>query len=245
MTTHRGPLLLWSILGCLLVAGGIFAAQRWLESPASFSAPQPIPSSADTSPSAELRPRLADVPPTIWPLDIKQDALEACDSPAAGLRDDPIRTAEAFGSDVLGWNDAVGWVKKRTRYGTAVSLYEWAGHEAPPAPRVHVWIVRVAPQCWAVGSVSRPSDTRRPGLSLSIRGRRVQVFFSLRGAASATVEVGYGGKLTRKETSDSLMFDLGFKPRTTGHLLILLRDEFGHIKSAIGTPLPAGDFAAG
>lgn len=241
MTFDPRSLLRWSTLAGLLILGFFFVAQQWLAPPASISTPPP----AGESPTPVLKRRLADIPRTIWPQDIKKEALEACDSPAARLRKDPIRTAEAFGSDVMDWNTAVGWTNKRTRYGTAVSLHEWAGHEAPPAPRVDVWVVRVAPQCWAVGSVSRPSDGRRPGLSVSIRGRKAEVFFALRGAASATVEVGYGDEQIRMETVDSLTFDLGFKPRTTGHLLILLRDESGHIKGAIGTPLPAGDFAAG
>lgn len=241
MTFDRRSLLRWSILAGLLILGFLFAAQRWLAPPASISTPRPV----GESPTPALERRIADIPPTIWPQDTKREALEACDSPAARFRENPIRTAEAFGGDVLDWKTGVGWIKKRTRYGTAVSLYEWAGHEAPPAPRVDVWVVRVAPRCWAVGSVSRPADGKRPGLSVSIRGRKAQVFFALRGAASAMVEVGYGDKQIRRETVDSLTFDLGFKPRTTGHLLILLRDESGHITGAIGTPLPVGDFAAG
>lgn len=154
MSVDRKRVVLWVVVVGLLLASG-FAIQRRFASLDSVSVAGAAPSAAATSRPPYHELRTADVPPTIWPQDTKRDALEGCDATAARRRGDPIRTAEAFGRNVLGWNTAVGWIKNRTRQGTAVSLYEWAGHEAPPAPRVDVWTVRVGPDCWAVGSVAK------------------------------------------------------------------------------------------
>lgn len=77
----------------------------------------------------------------------------------------------------------------------------------------------------------------------------VRVFaveFDPLGAASAIVEVGYGGRnksYTWPDGSEDI--DFGSKPETSGHFLVLLLDESGIVFSARGGALPGGDFAAG
>jgi hypothetical protein len=74
------------------------------------------------------------------------------------------------------------------------------------------------------------------------------VRFDAHGARAAKVIVGYGAQivtaervLNAKEAPFSLR--LPHDPDSSGHFLVLLRDDSGGIYSAYGGPLPAGDYA--
>lgn len=71
------------------------------------------------------------------------------------------------------------------------------------------------------------------------------------GAASASIEIAYGEDGNRRRSTSwergqgIVTVDLGFEPDTPGAVLLLLEDADGKVFTAIGTPLPPGDFAAG
>jgi hypothetical protein len=82
---------------------------------------------------------------------------------------------------------------------------------------------------------------------MSVRNGRASLGVELDGdAASAEVTVGYGGRerSVRTTRDGAVRIDLGFEASTSGLFLILFRDAGGETVSAVGTTLPAGDFAA-
>lgn len=117
-----------------------------------------------------------------------------------------------------------------------------------------VVVEEVMPECWFVTGVQRmPEEEARyqeyDGASLGVQGRDVSMYFAdFEDAVTATLEVGYGGESTQHVWSkgdEFAEFRLEFGPNDTGHFLVLLRDENGEVFSAFGSPLPAGNFAAG
>jgi hypothetical protein len=96
-------------------------------------------------------------------------------------------------------------------------------------------------------SVTWVGSDRDYGLGMSIRRSAVSMSLDRRGAASVDVTVGYGGQNVTKtfKGNEEVNFDLGFKPNTTGHFLILFKDQQGNVFDAQGATLPKGDFAAG
>ncbi len=96
-------------------------------------------------------------------------------------------------------------------------------------------------------SVTWVGSERDYALGMSIRGPLVRMSFDRRGAASVEVAVGYGGRNVTKtfRGKQEVKFDLGFKPNTPGHFLILFKDEQASVFAAQGAALRKGDFAAG
>ena len=198
----------------------------------------PPSSSAPGSPSSSPRPagHAFDDGYAVWPQDTFQAASEA---PPEAWRDDPNAVAAQFATTVLGWNE----VRIRTtRYGVRTANVEAIepGMEKPLDVDL-----RVAPSdTWSVLNVM-PHGEYLP--SVTVHGTRASVGIELDGdAVSADVTIGYDGKdhTVTTHQDGTVHVDLGTKPRTSGHFLILSRDPHGDVVSATGSTLPAGDFAA-
>lgn len=182
----------------------------------------------------------------LWPEDTREQAKEACGAESEGSwRAASKSVVKRFSIDVLAWEEAA-LERLSARYGISWTVTRSQG---PGGPAVVVWSHEVLPGCWSVGSVARPPDNKPTGVSMSVRGRNVQLGFDPLGAVSADVEVGYGRRIVTAEWSTGdeslLQWRLDFDPDTTGHFLILFRGSDGRVFSAAGGPLPAGDFAAG
>jgi hypothetical protein len=206
----------------------------------SSSSPPPIRPTPGASPSGSTssprRGKAFDDGYAIWPQDTYQATVEA---PPEAWSDDPNAVAEEFATTVLGWKD----VRIRTlRYGVRTADVEAIepGAEKP----LDVDLRAAPPETWSVLNVI-PHGEYLP--SVTVHGARASVGVELDGdAVSADVTVGYDDKdhtvTTRK--NGTVHVDLGKKPRTSGHFLILARDTHGDVVSATGSTLPAGDFAA-
>ncbi|HEY2802748.1 MAG TPA: hypothetical protein VGJ67_02370 [Actinomycetota bacterium] len=172
----------------------------------------------------------------IWPQDTYQAAVDA---PAEAWRDDPNAVAAQFATTVLGWKDA----RIRTlRFGLRTANVEAieSGVEKP----LDVDLRAAPSETWSVLNVM-PHGEYLP--SVTVHAARASVGLELDGdAVSADVTVGYDGKdhTVTTHQDGTVHVDLGNKPRTSGHFLILARDAHGDVVSATGSTLPAGDFAA-
>lgn len=198
----------------------------------------------------------------IWPEDNADDADRDCSTPQS-FRSDPDSVVAAFGGSVLGWDEVtvIGWnaIASDDRTGQPSSdegrsfelRRKGSRGRSPRNPAVLVNAVEVLDGCWSVASVSRMPDREPTGLSISVRGPDVEVAFATLAATEAVVEVGYGQDVKRQvwvEAQGAEMpvgLRLDSPPATTGHFLILFKDEEGKVFSAAGSPLPKGDFAAG
>lgn len=187
----------------------------------------------------------------IWPEDTAREANDVCNEAQAieAWRTDAVRTAEEFGRQVLGWEPAAV-VRRDEGRRVEVELRRSFQDEAAEAasPAVMVYMTEVFENCWSVGSVSRLPDRKPTGISISIRGRDVEVGFDDLGAHSVYFEMGHGSHTSSAdgELADGrITWVLSYKPDQTGHFLFLFRDENGEVFSAAGGPLPAGNFAAG
>ena len=131
----------------------------------------------------------------------------------------------------------------------SIEVRKSASDAEATGPAIMVYTRKEIPRCWSIGSVSRLPDRRPTGVGIGVTGRKVVIGFDPLGAASASLEVGYGGRVATQTwqagEDTAVHFELDFEPDTTGHFLILMRDETGAVFSATGGPLPAGDFAAG
>jgi hypothetical protein len=198
---------------------------------------RPTPGASPSGSTSSLRPGKAfDDGFAIWPQDTYQAAGEA---PPEAWRDDPNAVAAEFATTVLGWNG----VRIRTnRYGVRTADVEAIepGVEKP----LDVDLRAAPPDTWSVLNVM-PHGEYLP--SVTVHGARAAVGVELDGdAVSADVTVGYDDKdhTVTTRLDGTVHVDLGKKPRTSGHFLILARDTHGDVVSATGSTLPAGDFAA-
>lgn len=184
----------------------------------------------------------------IWPEDTEAAANSACGS-FQDLRADAMSVVLEFGNTVLGWKEAVAY---EAPGGPEVELQlRRSGAHLGERLRgqVRVFTKEVSPGCWSVVGVSRPPDNRPTSVTIQVQDRRARVGFASLSAASASVQVGYGGRAVTAawESGDPqpVEVDLGFDPDTTGHYLILLEDARGRVFSAVGGALPRGDFGSG
>ncbi len=200
---------------------------------------QPTPSSSvPGSPSSSPRPagKAFEDGYAIWPQDTFQAAVDA---PSEAWRDDPNAVAAEFASKVLGWTDAR---IKTLRFGIRTANVEAI---EPGVEKPLDVDLRAAPlDTWSVLNVMLHGEYLP---SVSVHGARASVGVELDGdAVSADVTVGYDSKdhTVTTHRDGTVNIDLGKKPRTSGHFLILVRDKHGDVVSATGSTLPAGDFAA-
>jgi hypothetical protein len=171
----------------------------------------------------------------VWP----QDTFQAADgAPSEAWRDDPNAVAAEFASKVLGWTDAR---IKTLRFGIRTANVQAI---EPGVEPLDVDLRSAPPDTWSVLNVM-PHGEYLP--SVDVQGARASVSVELDGdAVSAEVTVGYDGKdhTVTTHRDGTVHVDLGKKPRTSGHFLILTRDSHGDVVAATGSTLPAGDFAA-
>jgi hypothetical protein len=183
----------------------------------------------------------------IWPEDTTEAAAEEC-SRQEDWRAEGVFVAIRFARDVLEWRHPGAAVVDGVQGEIAVRRSDSDAEDAVRG-NIRVYTTEIRPGCWSVAGVSRPPDRRPTGVSVQIQGRTARIGFTPFGAASASVEVGYGGRnrhTTWLSSDDGpATIRLGFEPDTDGHYLVLLRDERGRVFSAFGAPLPPGDFAAG
>lgn len=187
----------------------------------------------------------------IWPEDTAREANDVCNEAQAieSWRADAVRTAEEFGRQVLGW-DPAAVVRHEEGRRVDVELRRSSVDDGAEAdgPAVMIYMTEVFDDCWSVGSVSRLPDRQPTGVSISIRGRDVEIGFDDLGADRIYFEMGHGFHTSSAdgEVPDGrITWVLKYKPDQTGHFLFLFKDEDGEVFSATGGPLPAGDFAAG
>lgn len=183
----------------------------------------------------------------VWPEDTFERAEEGCNEASPGERTAP-QVVSRFATEVLGWESPI-YAPPPTRSDA------WTVRPSAPdtyggnvSAGVSVWTTEILPGCWSITSLSRLPDRRPTGVGVSVSGRAVSIGYDPLGATSATIEIGYGGrdrKVFDRAPLDVVEVKLGYDPDTTGHFLVLLRDEAGQVFTAYGSALPAGDFAAG
>ncbi|MDP9296482.1 MAG: hypothetical protein M3O88_07315, partial [Actinomycetota bacterium] len=176
----------------------------------------------------------------LWPEDTYEAALAATQNGGGSAwRNDPKETAARFASDVLGWKRAVVEIARSKDTSAAAVVSQ--GTSGDP---VDLSLRAGIPGSWSVLNVL-PHGEYFP--SVSVQNGRASIGVELDGdAASAEVTVGYGGRdrSVRTTRAGIVRIDLGYEANTSGHFLILFRDAGGETVSAVGTTLPAGDFAA-
>jgi hypothetical protein len=176
----------------------------------------------------------------LWPEDTYEAALSVTQSGGGGpWRSDPKETAARFASKVLGWSGAAVEVIRSKETSAIVSV-----SRKPSRDRLDLSLRMALPDSWSVLNVL-PHGEYFP--AVGVHDERASIDVELDGdTASAEVTVGYGGRdrSVRTTRTGTVRIDLGFGTDTSGHFLILLRDAGGETISAIGTTLPAGDFAA-
>jgi hypothetical protein len=184
----------------------------------------------------------------VWPEDTAAEAYAACAANRGRQRTAPAIVSR-FATDVLGWGSPIVDPPRTSSGAWTVTPLGGNVYDGGVEAGVRIWTEEVRPGCWSVSSVSRLPDRRQTGLGVSVRGPRVEVAFDPLGAASAEIRVGYGQRRVRRvwnaPANSFVRLVLGFRPDSTGSLLILLEDEDGDVFSAVATSLPAGDFAAG
>ena len=166
---------------------------------------------------------------TMWPEHRGKDAVDACGGRYA-WRTGARRTAARFAAAVLDWPDARVVIDRYEQDGVHALVHRGDG------PFVETWLTPVARWCWSVAGVSRPSDRRPTGVSVSVRGRRVIAAVLPLGAESGEVIVGFNGRTVREDVGPEAIarVRLPFKPKGSGFFLILLKDESGRVFSAAG-----------
>jgi hypothetical protein len=220
----------------MLVALAVFAG--------ACSTNDPEPSATPSSPLAvETSAPSDDDAFALWPEDTRS-AAEAKAGDPEFWRSDRQQTALHFAAEVLGWDDAA-----IADYRGPIECGEGGCVRAirPNSDAVLITMGRPVEEVWSVLGVGQTG----PGgeaLGLDIEASQVRAVFPLAGAASATVEVGYGADVaTHDYTEDAVTqtWDLGFTSSTAGHFLILFKDADGNVIRAQGSPLARGDFTAG
>ena len=198
-----------------------------------------------TSPLAEMPP--GPPPVVVWPEDTLEQAEDACAAAAPRERTAPALVAR-FATDVLGWESPIYEAPPSRSDPWTVIPFARDTYGGNVEAGVTIWTKEVAPGCWSISGVSRLPDRRGTGVGVSVRGRVVEIGYGELGATSASIEVGYGGRSRDVYDRRELGFvrvNLGYRPRTTGHFSILLRDEDGNVFTAYVVKLPEGDFTAG
>lgn len=187
----------------------------------------------------------------VWPEDAVSATRRAC--PSAPDRRDPRLVARAFAEEILRWPDPVVATGQESADETSfeVTPSEYAG-EAGIRPGVLLHVAEVLPECWSVTLASPLDLGRNWSLGVGVEGVLAEIVFERHGATSATVEFGYANHTSithwhRDDPGDVTTVHVGaLRERdTTGHFLVILRDADGDPFTAIGRPLPPGDFAAG
>lgn len=200
----------------------------------------------------------------IWPEDTLAEAEEACAAAAkedashggegedvVSMRHDAASVVLEFGYEVLGWGDATaiersgqpGFADNRTVY----ELRRGPQGASPRPPVLVVEAIEALEGCWSVNRVSPPPD-QPMALSMTIRGRFVELEFDDLGADTIAFEIGHGpNTLTSEPTGRGgrITSRLTYAPNDTGHFLILFKDEESRVFSAVGRALPAGNFTDG
>ncbi len=206
-------------------------------------APAPRASPSGTTSATTAATASTDEAFAIWPEDTPAAAAAAAVRLARGedpWRSDPAETALAFADRVLGWRGAAARPPRDLGGGLLdVRVAREAG-----GPSVDVRVARlVFGRWWSVFGVHGSAEYDP---SMEVRGRWAVVGLRDERAASEIVTIGYGGReVTRTiEGSGVVRIELGFRPDTPGHFLILLKDARGRVFDAFGSPLPAGRFAA-
>lgn len=189
----------------------------------------------------------------LWPEDTAVEAEQACQEQSDipnSWRDDALSASSRFANEVLGWSDPRVIQRELGHGGQSVEIRRSEVDDGPEAdgPAVVVSLNEVATDCWSVVSVSRPPDNRPTGVSISVRGRDVEIGFDDLGADSVSFEMGHGSYVITSEPEPPdgrITVLLNYPLGKTGHFLLLFKDADGIVFSAAGGPLPAGDFVAG
>ena len=202
-------------------------------------------------------PAAAEQPLVVWPTDDDE----------APWRDDPGATAERFGREVLGWESA-RWEVGEPLHGPegvhgfltdpdggSVDLGVIPTRGSTVTSDARGWAIAWAGAARVVKSADdggRPlkRDLKERYLSVNIRDGRAEIGVGWpRGdIAAAELLLTYGENQVSQIVEDrGTFFDVAipFPTDRPGSLLILFRDADGHVVTAQGTALPAGDFAAG
>lgn len=182
----------------------------------------------------------------MWPEDTYSEAKAGCaglGSSSNSFRHDAMKVAIEFATEVLAWRDATGAVLELGHGGQRIELRRSTTRAA-----VVVSMAEVLPGCWSVVNVGRPPDDRPTGLSISVRGRHVEIGYDALGADSVYFEMGHGNYTTSSDSEPAngrITALLRYERGDTGHFLLLFQDKDGEVFSAAGGPLPPGDFVAG
>jgi hypothetical protein len=227
----------------VLCAGTLAACSSKPEpEPGSVSAqPSPLPA-ISTSPDADTVARAyARDGFAIWPEDTYEDPVTASRAPDPDTwRSSPRSTAERFAVDVLDWRNVTTETMQSDADATKISVSGRGGGEDLEL------LLREEPLgWWSVINVLPRGEYFPP---MTVRGGRASFGVELEGGAvSAEATLGYGGdeRSVRVDLAGKIVIDLGVRPTTSGHFLVLYRDANGKTVSALGTTLPVGDFAAG
>jgi DNA-binding beta-propeller fold protein YncE len=194
-------------------------------------------------------------PNSVWPEDTSEEAAEVSGALIEGeappgtfeLRSDPQSLAMGFASEVLGWPDATATAPEEIRDGLVdvrVTRGDGGGDVIVRAER------SLEGMYWAVQGIR--GDLAAP--TVNVIDGSVDLAFDLQGASSVDIEVGYGDRETVQTTDGpEASFILPFPhhrppsglPTTTGHILLLFRDDQGRVFDAHGFPLPSGDYVGG
>lgn len=187
----------------------------------------------------------------VWPEDTASEARRGC----AGnrTRTDPTTVAERFAQEILRWEATETSTFVSTRTETVEVEVGYDGYDATPDERtgrgVRLSMREVLPDCWSVIAASPLPERRLSTLSVGVNGSFANVVFERHGVTSATIEFGYGSTMStvhwQRGEPHPVTVPVGGRTDTTGHFLVILRDADGDPFTAIGRPLPPGDFAAG
>jgi hypothetical protein len=190
----------------------------------------------------------------IWPETTPAQAEAACGSNAPGWRAEATEVGLRFVQQVVGWPDATDpdVLQLRKSGGAVMSI---SRSEGEPDVRVLVSVAPTlfGPDCLSVVDVSRSGDSRPRGLRLShdvqvelsvrAEGAVMDLAWDPRGAVSAEVLVGFGDlEQVQTTTAPRCRFVFAGPITEPGYVLVLLEDDGGEVISAMGRPLPAGDF---
>jgi hypothetical protein len=193
------------------------------------------------------RPPTAEPGLVVWPEDTADGAEAGCARAAARERTGPA-VVFRFATEVLGWESPLVAPSSTGSHVWTVKPSGGGAYGGDVEAGVEIATTEIVPRCFSISSVSRLRDRRPTGVGVSVHGDLVTVAYDPLGAHSVSVEIGYGGSdrtVHDEPPLDSVRVRLGSPPRTTGHFLILFRDEQGRVFSAAASTLPAGDFAAG
>ena len=184
----------------------------------------------------------------LWPDHTVASARSNCAQQV--WRRDPGSVALEFASRVMDWPDAASFTLDEGHREWSGELRESSSDDGPtPTGRaLRIWASEASPGCWWVISVSRLPDDKPDGTGVKVVGRDFRMNFLSQGAASATVEVGYGNKTTSliwRRGDGEVHLELPFEPDREGYALIILRDDSGKPFGATSATFPEGDFAAG